>query len=87
TARHCMVGATDQCAQSAFASLSACGGGCQVPVNGSAELDQLKAAWDQASCGTRQRAIPCPQIVCLPPKGVCQAADGGGGLCVSLGIR
>jgi hypothetical protein len=86
TARHCLVGATDQCAQSAFASLSGCIG-CKVPVNGSAALDQLKAAWDQAGCGTRQGPLPCPGIVCINPNGVCQAADGGGGLCVSQGIR
>jgi hypothetical protein len=88
-ARHCKVGATDQCRSTAAPDLTGCFVNCVIPVNDNSVVNQLKTEWTQAHCDLPGRPIACPAIACLPPKGVCQPAAGagdGGGLCVNQGL-
>jgi len=86
-ARMCTPGATDQCLETAPATLSYCNVCPQVPVNDATQVTAIRSQWLAQGCAT---PTVCPAIACIGPGGrICAVSNSGpssGGLCQSSGI-
>jgi hypothetical protein len=83
--KSCTFGAAGQCAHSVLPSLSVCSAGCNLYVNDSTELEEIRLLWEQAGCA--RAAVACPAILCVPSAGgACTQTDAGGATCVNYGL-